>query len=210
MDLLFLLDSSSSVSPAEFQSSLEFIVRIIRQYDIGTTGTQVGIVAFSSVASAEAPFAIRIGSIVQKELLIQTVLSLQQLDQSGRRTDLALNLAREHLTSFRNDAPNIVILLTTGISDNSQLTLQAAERLQVVSDTEVLIVGASDGSDADSNFLDEIFAIGSDPDTDHVFRLNSFQRQSFNTIFQPVIEEFCDGKCYACTYNYLSLYYIVI
>ena len=196
LDLMFVLESSLSITSINFQAFLQFITRIINQYEISTTTTQVGIVLYSLTTSADASFSISIGSILDKTQLIQTILALQQLPQSGRRTDLALNLARQQLQSFRNAVPNVVIVLTTGQSDNTGLTFQAAQFLQSLEDTEVFVVGVS--TDSSAEFLDEMFAIGTNPDSDHVFTILDFERRSFNSIFKPIIEELCDGMPNNC------------
>lgn len=194
LDLLFVLDSSSSISSNNFQQILTLIVQIVDQFEIGATATQVGVISFSSTPSTDSPFGINIGTLSDKEQLKQSILSLQQLAESGRRTDLALDVATRTLTSFRTDVPNAVVVISSGASDKSQQSVQAAGLLQLVSDTEVFVIGASAVVDTTSEFLEEVYAIGQDPDSEHVFMIHSFQQQSVNSIFQLLTKELCDGE----------------
>ena len=194
LDLLFVLESSSKFSSSNFQSLLQLIVRIINQFEIGTDATQVGVISYDSTTSTSSSFGFDIGEFSEKAQLIQAILSLQQLGSSGRRTDLALDLARRQLTSFRTAVPNAVIVVTSGLSDQPQLTAQEGNLLLSVMDTEVFVVGGSTASDTTASFLEEIYGIGQNPDSEHVFLVHSFQEQSINSIFQSITEELCDGK----------------
>ena len=192
--MLFVLDSSSEISSSNFQSLLQFIVRVVNQFEISIDATQVGVISYSSTTSTESPFSFNIGAFSESEQLIQAILSLQQLGGSGRRTDLALDLARQQLTSSRSSVPNVVIVVTSGISDQPQMTVQAGDLLLSVSDTEVFVIGIIAASDTTEDFLQEVYEIGQDPDSDHVFLIHTFQEQSINSIFQSITKEVCDGK----------------
>ena len=211
LDLLFVLDSSSSISSNNFQQILTLIVQIVDQFEIGATATQVGVISFSSTPSTDSPFGINIGTLSDKEQLKQSILSLQQLAESGRRTDLALDVATRTLTSFRTDVPNAVVVISSGASDKSQQSVQAAGLLQLVSDTEVFVIGASAVVDTTSEFLEEVYAIGQDPDSEHVFMIHSFQQQSVNSIFQLLTKELCDGENadYLLSLLLIFFYYII-
>ena len=194
LDIVFLLDSSSTISSVNFKSQLEFIIRIVNQYEISASSTQVGIISFSSTTSATNPFGFSIGSILDKNQLVQAISSLQQFSDIGRRTDLALSHAYQDLQSFRSDVANVVVVITIGISNNPQTTTEAAQRLHSLEDTEVFTVAIS--TDTSDEFLNEIYAIATDPDFDHGFVLNDFQRQSFDAIYGSLIAEICDGMSY--------------
>ena len=194
LDIMFLLDSSSTISSVNFKSQLEFIIRIVNQYEISASATQVGVISFSSTTSVTNPFGFSIGSILDKNQLVQAISSLQQFSGVGRRTDLALSRAYQDLQSFRSDVVNVVVVITTGISNNPQTTSEAAQRLHSLEDTEVFTVAIS--TDTSDEFINEIHVIASEPNFDHGFVLNDFRHQSFDAIYGSLITEICDGMSY--------------
>lgn len=48
MDLVFLIDSSRSVRPHEFETMRKFMIDILNTLDIGLNATRVGVVQYSS------------------------------------------------------------------------------------------------------------------------------------------------------------------
>lgn len=48
MDLVFLIDSSRSVRPHEFETMRKFMIDILDTLDIGLNATRVGVVQYSS------------------------------------------------------------------------------------------------------------------------------------------------------------------
>lgn len=48
VDLVFLIDSSRSVRPHEFETMRKFMIDIINTLDIGLNATRVGVVQYSS------------------------------------------------------------------------------------------------------------------------------------------------------------------
>lgn len=198
---MFVLDSSSAVSDMNFKALLKLITEIMDQFEIGVSATQVGLISFDSRVSTASMFGFEIGSFTTKQELKQYILSLQQLGDSGRNTHLALALARQQLMSFRSDASNAVIVITSGISENPQITSKNAEELQMVMNTEVFVIGTSSVQDSTEDFQQEIFSISETPDNDHVFMIHTFSEQSINSVFQSISRELCDGKLAACLYR---------
>ena len=53
VDLVFVVDSSSSMSTDDFNRALYFVDRVVRGFTISPSYTKVGMVSFSSVARVE-------------------------------------------------------------------------------------------------------------------------------------------------------------
>ena len=185
---MFLLESSSFVSSTNFQSFLDFMISVVNQYDLSST--RIGIISYSSTVSISSPFGITIGSITSRSQLLQSIRSLQQLQTSGRRTDLALREAYRELKSFQSTNDNVVILLTTGVSDDSSSTLASSDLLHLLENTEVFTVAVS--NDNSVEFHEEIFEISTKPSANHAYILRSFQ--SISGISRSLFTELCDGK----------------
>lgn len=58
IDLVFLIDSSSSVGKSNFQSEIKFVKKVLSDFTVSYNHTRVGIVSFSSA-----------GKVVSEELL---------------------------------------------------------------------------------------------------------------------------------------------
>lgn len=52
VDLVFLIDSSRSVRPHEFETMRKFMIDILDTLDIGANATRVGVVQYSSQVNA--------------------------------------------------------------------------------------------------------------------------------------------------------------
>lgn len=52
VDLVFLIDSSRSVRPHEFETMRKFMIDILNTLDIGLNATRVGVVQYSSQVGA--------------------------------------------------------------------------------------------------------------------------------------------------------------
>lgn len=48
LDLIFLMDSSSSVSDAKWLLQLEFAAKLVQRFDVGIDKTRIGFVAFGT------------------------------------------------------------------------------------------------------------------------------------------------------------------
>ena len=188
------------MSSERYQQMRSFVLQIISQYEISQSTTQVGYVAFSSFASIDqsSNYGFSFGQFSSQASLTAAVSSLTRLTGLGRRTDLGLNLAAQQLPN-RPDVPNSVIVLETGTSDFASLTVTAAEQIQSVQTTEVIAVGVGVRA-TDEQFSRELYAIGTDPDSTHVYKTSDYSQESFDSIFVPLVRELCDGEYVTCRY----------
>ena len=194
LDLLFVVETGKGlVSPKTFEEINEFVLRVISQYEISQTTTQVGYVAFSHTASVDSSSnsGFTFGEFDSQATLTTAVNDLVQLSQVGRRTDLGLDLAAAQLPN-RPAVPNTVVVFATGISDIESSTVTAAQQLQAIQATEVIAVGVG-GSTVNEQFSEELYAIGTNPDSTHVYKVSDTQ-ESFDDIYVPLVRELCDGK----------------
>lgn len=63
IDLVFLIDSSSSVGKSNFQSEIKFVKKVLADFTVSYNNTRVGIVTFSSAGKVVSPSFIRRYSI---------------------------------------------------------------------------------------------------------------------------------------------------
>lgn len=69
VDLVFLIDSSRSVRPHEFETMRKFMIDILATLDIGLNATRVGVVQYSSQVLQEHTFILVVFSVFRVVLL---------------------------------------------------------------------------------------------------------------------------------------------
>eukprot|EP00071_Canis_lupus_P037015 XP_022270572.1 cartilage matrix protein [Canis lupus familiaris] len=87
-DLVFVVDSSRSVRPVEFEKVKVFLSQVIESLDVGPNATRVGVVNYASAVKQEFPLRAH-GS---KAALLQAVRRIQPLS-TGTMTGLAIQFA---------------------------------------------------------------------------------------------------------------------
>ncbi|KAJ1065426.1 hypothetical protein K5549_016222, partial [Capra hircus] len=95
-DLVFVVDSSRSVRPVEFEKVKVFLSQVIESLDVGPNATRVGLVNYAS--SVKQEFPLRAHS--SKAELLQAVRRIQPLS-TGTMTGLAIQFA---ITKALSDA----------------------------------------------------------------------------------------------------------
>ena len=197
-----MVDSSGSTSASEYSRIVNFVARVVNQFDVSTTATHVGFISYGSIATSDGPYGLGVGSVNDKMVLVNLINSLQQLGGTERRTDMGIAMAYRQLMNYRPDIPNAVVVITTGISDDPVSTLNNAQMLLSLEDTEVFTVAIT--SDTRVQFIEEIYEISTDPNIHHVFLRNNARQESLDSLFQQIIVEFCNGNIHInlCANNY--------
>lgn len=187
LDLLFLLDQSGSVGRSNHNLALQFIQAVVNFFEVGGNNTRVALYTFSTGARVDLRF--------NANLTTQEVVSIiGQIPYRGgwTHTALALNFARITFTypeangarSIVEGIPRIVILLTDGRSNTYSITQIAKSLL----DTGATVYSIGVGN----VYVPELNQIASDPDSDHVFLLNSYTDAA--SFVQLLSGTTCDSK----------------
>ncbi|XP_059150381.1 matrilin-2-like isoform X2 [Physella acuta] len=169
-DIVFVLDSSSSIGKSNYQLQLDFTSRLVSQFNVSEDATQFGALIF--------------GTSVQELFDLNTFSDQQSIQQAilaapymGSQT--WTNLALEHVITDgmfsttscdRPQAVKTVVLLTNGISNDPKKTEQAAQALK---DQGINIIAVGIGSGASSTELNKIASSPSD-----VYMAESFESLS--------------------------------
>lgn len=129
IDLVFVIDSSRSVRPVEFEKVKVFLSQVIESLDVGPNATRVGVVNYASSVKQEFPLRAH-GS---KAMLLQAVRRIQPLS-TGTMTGLAIQFAITKALSDaeggRPSSPDISKVGTHGnvaAGDSEELGFQCQE-----------------------------------------------------------------------------------
>lgn len=181
-DIVFLLDSSSSEGAVNFHRQLDFVSRVVNDFQIGAAKVQIGVVTFSDSPVKE----FGLNQYGAKSSLLTAIQQIGYL-QGTTHTESALKFAREEMFTAadgaRDDAKHYVIILTDGVSSNTNETIAQANMLKQQG-VEVIAVGI--GSNVNK---EEINAMASD--LNHVFTVSNFS--ALRTIREDIKKAACEG-----------------
>ncbi|XP_076156136.1 matrilin-3b [Alosa pseudoharengus] len=167
LDLVFIIDSSRSVRPAEFEKVKVLLSDVVDTLDIGPDATQVAVVNYASTVKIE----FLLNTYSNKGDLKQALARIDPL-ATGTMTGLAIKTAMDEafteVSGARHTSRNIAkvgIILTDGRPQDTVEEVSAAAR---ASGIEIYAVGV-DRADMQSLRL-----MASQPLDEHVFYVESF------------------------------------
>lgn len=170
-DLIFLLDSSGSVSKDEFRKMKEFIISLSEKFSIGYSKTRIGAATYSSSAF----LGFNLNAFNSASMLRNAMSSLPYI-YGNTNTAAGLKLVRTRMLHYKaGDRPqsqNFVIILTNGKSNiDSELTIAEANELKKHAHVYAVAIGSFDDK--------EIKEIASAPAA-----LNAFTVPDYESLFQ--------------------------
>ncbi|XP_076605422.1 uncharacterized protein LOC143332062 isoform X2 [Chaetodon auriga] len=167
IDLVFIIDSSRSVRPAEFEKAKEFLQDMVDSLEIGSDATRVGLVNYASTVQIE--FLLK--TYFDKSSLKQALARVEPL-ASGTMTGMAIKTAMEKAFTAEAGArassvniAKVAIIVTDGRPQDKVEDVSAAAR---ASGIEIYAVGV-DRADMMSLRL-----MASHPHDDHVFYVETY------------------------------------
>ncbi|XP_037535829.1 matrilin-4 [Nematolebias whitei] len=164
VDLVFLIDSSRSVRPHEFETMRKFMIDILNTLDIGLNTTRVGVVQYSSQVRSE--FSLKTHN--KLENLVQAINEIIPLAQ-GTMTGLAIRyLMNEAFSPEQGDrpkVPNVAVIVTDGRPQDRVTEVAADARDKGI---EIYAVGVARAD------MTSLRAMASPPFEDHVFLVERF------------------------------------
>lgn len=117
MDLVFVIDGSKSLGPANFDLAKQFVNSIVYSLDVSGTGTHVGLLQYSSKVRTE----FILGQYTSGRDINRAVLQMQYMGR-GSMTGAALRHMFEYSFSAkegaRPDIPRVSIVFTDGRSQD--------------------------------------------------------------------------------------------
>lgn len=186
-DILFVLDSSGSVSNPSFKTMMTFVSEIVEGFDIGNNKVRVGVIIFSSTTAQK----IYLDSFYEKAVLKNAISKIQRISGGTNTGDALLKARTVSLQPNHGDrpnVPNIVIVITDGKSQDRAYTSKRAAELRR-SGAVVFSIGIGRAVG-----ITELKAIATGPDTNHVFRVNNFK--ALESIKKELATKTCEAKEY--------------
>lgn len=184
LDIVFVIDSSRSVRPFEFETMRRFMMDIISNLDVGPNATRVGVIQYSS--QVQNIFSLKtFFTRADMEKAINSIIPLAQGTMTGLAIQYAMNVAfttQEGARPLHKKIPRIAIIVTDGRPQDRVTEVATQARNAGI---EIYAVGIQR---ADMNSLR---AMASPPLEEHVFLVESFELiQQFGKQFQ---DKLCGG-----------------
>ncbi|XP_030275676.1 matrilin-4 isoform X2 [Sparus aurata] len=164
VDLVFLIDSSRSVRPHEFETMRKFMIDILATLDIGLNATRVGVVQYSSQVRSE--FSLKTHAKLETMVKgINEIIPLAQGTMTGLAIKYVMNNAFTAEAGDRPKVPNVVVIVTDGRPQDRVAEVAAEAREKGI---EIYAVGVARAD------MTSLRAMASPPFEDHVFLVESF------------------------------------
>ena len=194
--MVFVIDSSSIVGPANFENLKLFLIGIISDIDISLTKTRIAVIQYST----DSNLIIRLNDHSDAASLINALSSLNYVPGTTN-TASALNLAHlEIRNEGRVGVTSIVYVFTGSESNDLDVTLTAAEGARKDG-----VTIASIGISSNVN-VDEVKGIASNDNL--VFLVNNYQLSSLNTIRENIVISVCNqGKLPNTNHHWCYLFF---
>ncbi|XP_076610886.1 cartilage matrix protein isoform X1 [Chaetodon auriga] len=181
-DIVFIIDSSRSVRPSEFEQVKVFLAKVIEGLDVGLNATRVGVVNYASRVKNE----VSLKTHRSKAGLIKAVTKIEPLStgtMTGLAIQFALNVAFSEQEGARVKSPDIskvAIIVTDGRpQDNVKDVAQRARDAGI----EIFAIGVGR---VDMSTLKQM---ASDPLDDHVDYVESY------SVIEKLTKKFQEAFC---------------
>uniref|UniRef100_G3TRW2 Matrilin-4 n=1 Tax=Loxodonta africana TaxID=9785 RepID=G3TRW2_LOXAF len=200
LDLVFVIDSSRSVRPFEFETMRQFLVGLLRGLDVGPNATRVGVIQYSSQVQSVFP----LGAFSRHEDMERAIRALVPLAQ-GTMTGLAIQYAMNVAFSVAEGArppearvPRVAVIVTDGRPQDRVAEVAAQARARGI---EIYAVGVQRAD------VGSLRAMASPPLNEHVFLVESFDLiQEFGLQFQGRLcgKDLCAEGGHGCQHQCVS------
>ncbi|KAG2464833.1 MATN4 protein, partial [Polypterus senegalus] len=193
LDFIFIIDSSRSVRPDDYERVKTFIINILKFLDVGPDATRVGLVQYGSIVQNE--FSLKnYTRKVDMEKAVQGMVHLASGTMTGLAIEYTMNVAfseEEGARPLAMHIPRIAMIVTDGRPQDTveEVSAQAREAGIII---YVIGVGRVD--------MATLRSMGSEPHEEHVFLVANFsQIETLTSMFQS---KFCKALDMCATENH--------
>ena len=173
-DIMFLLESSDSVGPKNFDLALQFGINITKNFFIGADNVQVGVATFSTGFSEK----LNLGQNNQRNNLESALSHIPFTGGAGTNTGRAIGSIRK--LSFmvsaghRANVPKLVVLVTSDPSTDRNATFREVQKAR---DAGITILTIGVGTEIDDGEMNVFASDGGQ----NVHRANVFEALKYLT-----------------------------
>lgn len=200
MELVFVIDSSESVGPENFEIIKDFVTALVDRTTVGRNATRIGLVLYSLDVHLEFNLA----RYMTKQDVKQAIRKMPYMGE-GTYTGTAIRKAtQEAFFSARTGVSKVAIVITDGQTDKREpVKLDIAVREAHAANIEMYALGIVNSSDpTQAEFLRELNLIASDPDSEHMYLIDDFN--TLPALESKLVSQFCEDENGALVYNRIT------
>lgn len=183
MELVFVVDSSESVGPDNYEIVKDFVNALVDRVTVGRNATRIGLVLYS----LEVKVVFNLGRYSNKQDIKQAIRSVPYMGE-GTHTGTAIRKAtQEAFYGSRLGVSKVAIVITDGQTDKREpVKLDLAVREAHAANIEMFALGIVNTSDpTQAEFMRELNLIASDPDDEHMFLIDDFNTLPGGDVASP-------------------------
>uniref|UniRef100_A0A674KF69 von Willebrand factor n=1 Tax=Terrapene triunguis TaxID=2587831 RepID=A0A674KF69_9SAUR len=185
MDIMFLLDGSSSVGASEFEEMKSFVKAFIENY--GNTSTQVSVLQYARANTLEISWNMP----QESKNLLNRVSLIQQREQGPSKLGEAVNFAVQHAMSEahggRPSASKIAVII---VSEKSEDPVDSAAYSASINRVSLFPIGVGDRYDEE-----QLRTLAGQSATDRIIKLRRFEDlPDMVTLDDAFVNKLCTGK----------------
>uniref|UniRef100_A0A8C7R3N3 Collagen alpha-1(XXVIII) chain n=1 Tax=Oncorhynchus mykiss TaxID=8022 RepID=A0A8C7R3N3_ONCMY len=197
MELVFVIDSSESVGPENFEIIKDFVAALVDRVTVGRNATRIGLVLYS----LEVKLEFNLVRHMTKQEVKQAIRKIHYIGE-GTHTGTAIRKAtQEAFYSSRKGVSKVAIVITDGQTDKREpVKLDIAVREAHAANIEMYALGIVNTSDpTQPEFLRELNLIASDPDSEHMYLIDDFN--TLPALESKLVSKFCEDENGGLVYN---------
>lgn len=171
LELVFVIDSSESVGPDNFNIIKTFMKAFIDKVSANHATTRIGVINFSH----KVDLVSSLKQYTSKEYLKAAVEKMPCLGE-GTYTASAIQEAIHLFQAARPAVRKVAVVITDGQADScDKVQLDTVVREAHATNIEIFVIGVVQRTDPHyKNFLKEMQLIATDPDEEHVYQIDNF------------------------------------
>ncbi|KAK2815248.1 hypothetical protein Q7C36_023514 [Tachysurus vachellii] len=189
LELVFVIDSSESVGPDNFEIIKDFVNGLIDRVSVGPNITHVGIVLYSHMTAVISD----LHRPLSRDEVKSAVRRMSYMGE-GTYTGSAIHEANQLFRSARPGVRKVALVITDGQVDQRDVVkLKDAVRDAHTSNVETFVIGVVNQSDPFyESFNKELESIASDPDEEHIYLISDFR--TLTVIESKLLVKLCEGS----------------
>lgn len=182
IDLVFVVDSSNSLSSDDFTRAKYFMSNVVDAFNIASDKTRVSVITYSNSPRID----IHLSSYTSKSPLKNAIQHLTFHPGSTNTAAALQSVINSVFTYSRSNAAKVVIVITDGQSDDVINTQHAADNAK---NDGVIMFSVGVGSSIDTT---ELNYMASTPSCTHVFTVSGYDE--IRALKEELIQSSCRGN----------------
>ncbi|XP_014104620.1 PREDICTED: collagen alpha-1(XXVIII) chain-like [Pseudopodoces humilis] len=198
MELVFVIDSSESVGPENFEIIKDFVTALVDRVTVGRNATRIALVLYS----LEVRLEFGLNKYPTQQDVKRAIRKMQYMGE-GTYTGTAIRKAtQEGFSGARAGVRKVAIVLTDGQTDKREaVKLDLVVREAHAASIEMYAIGIVNTSDpTQDEFVRELNLIASDPDREHMYLIDDFN--TLSALESKLVNQFCEDEHGTLVYNH--------